>query len=334
MQNHVLRVSMWVLGFSALVGNLFSILWRLREKKRNEVQQIQTFLIGNLAMADFIMGVYMVILASADLYYGDEYFLNSDNWRSGVTCRLAGFLSLLSSEASVFFLTLISYERFLGAVFPFSSFRLTSASVKIVGAILWAVTVIISTVPIVFAGPESDIYDLSDVCIGLPLITRPSKFEFQASDIGNELTFDLPVEQSSKPAWYYSIVLFLGVNLICFVAILFFYIAIFYSLKKSISQSGRNVDIQEELKIAAKMVLIVGTDFLCWVPVILMGILSQTETVVIPLEAYTWSVVFVLPINSSLNPYLYTIASLIGDWRNRQEKKEHVFKRRVTGRNA
>ncbi|XP_072018525.1 G-protein coupled receptor GRL101-like [Amphiura filiformis] len=313
---------MWVLGISALVGNLFSVIWRLAEKTRNQTQAIQTFLIGNLALADFFMGIYMLILASADIYYGDGYFNYSDEWRSGYVCRFAGFLSLFASEGSVFFLTLISYERFLGGVFPFSSARLTKGSAKTVGALLWLFTFVLSLVPVLLAGPDSDFYDLSDVCIGLPLITRPATFEFEASDVGNELTFDLPVSQDSKPAWYFSIVIFLGVNLVCFVFILICYIAIFWSLKKSMAKSGRSTDTQEEMKIAIKMGIIVGTDFLCWVPVIIMGILSQTELVVIPLEAYTWSVVFVLPINSSLNPYLYTISSLISDWRSKHPSKK------------
>ncbi len=315
---------MWVLGISALFGNLFSVIWRLTEKARNQTQAVQSFLIGNLALGDFFMGVYMVILASADLYYGDEYFIYSDGWRSGKVCRLAGFLSLFASEGSVFFLTLISYERFLGGVFPFSGARLTKGSAKTVGGLLWLFTFILSLVPVLLAGPDSDFYDLSDVCIGLPLITRPATFEFQASDVGNELTFDLPVSQESKPAWYFSIAIFLGINLTCFVVILICYIAIFFSLKRSMAKAGRSGDAQEELKIAIKMAIIVGTDFLCWVPVIIMGILSQTELVVIPLEAYTWCVVFVLPINSSLNPYLYTISSLISDYRSKKSQKKKV----------
>ena len=318
MQNSVLRVSMWVLGISALFGNLFSVIWRLLEKNRNPTQAMQSYLIGNLAVADFFMGCYMIIIALADLYYGDDYFNVSDLWRSGYVCRLAGFLSLFSSEGSVFFLTLISYERFLGGVFPFSRFRLTKGSAKTVAGFLWLFTFVISLVPVLLAGPDSDFYDLSDVCIGLPLITRPATFEFQASDVGNDLTFDLPISQDSKPAWYFSIILFLGINLVCFIFILICYFAIFWSHKRSLTHSGRSSKSQEEIRIAIKMAVIVGTDFMCWVPVIIMGILSQTQTVVIPLEAYTWSVVFVLPINSSLNPYLYTISSLLGGYKSKR----------------
>ncbi|XP_072030434.1 CUB and sushi domain-containing protein 1-like [Amphiura filiformis] len=318
MQNNVLRVFMWLLGLSALIGNFAVILWRFKEKptKRSAAHAIQNFMISNLAASDFLMGIYMVILASVDVYYGDEYFIYSDSWRSGKLCKFTGFLSLISGEASVAFLTLISFDRFMAAVFPFSRFRFTLKTIQITALILWCICFIISIVPIVLAGPNSDFYDLSDVCIGLPLITRPSSYELQATGIGNKM-FDIPVARDTKPAWYFSIAIFLGVNLACFLSIMVFYIAIFVRLKQSAKRVRRGKSHRDEKRMAIKMAVVVGTDFLCWMPVILMGLLSQTGLVVIPLEAYTWSVVFIIPINSSLNPYLYTIATLVASRKNR-----------------
>ena len=314
MQNTGLRVCMWILGISALLGNLFVIIWRFKQKSaRSNTQAVQSFLITNLAVSDFLMGLYMVILASADAYFGADYFIHSDEWRAGKMCKFAGFLSLLSSEASVFFLTLISVDRFLSVVFPFSSARLTIMSAKVIGGSIWAIAFIISIVPVILAGPESDLYDLSDVCIGLPLITRPTSYTITEDGVSNslrELEFDLPVAEESKPAWYFSIIIFLGINLLCFIVILACYIAVFVSLKVS-AKKVRRRKREEELKLAVRMAIIVGTDFVCWMPIILMGILSQTGAAVIPLQMYTWTVVLILPINSSLNPYLYTIAALI-----------------------
>ncbi|XP_022109475.1 slit homolog 1 protein-like [Acanthaster planci] len=68
---------------------------------------------------------------------------------------------------------------------------------------------------------------------------------------------------------------------------------------------------EEEMSVALRMAVIVGTDFCCWMPVIVMGLLSQTGAVIIQPHMYAWTVVFILPINSSLNPYLYTIFSMI-----------------------
>ena len=324
MQNSVLRVSMWVLGVSALMGNAYVIVIRFQEKPRSPTHTKQGLLVLNLAMSDCLMGVYMVILASVDLYYGDQYFIHSDVWRSSTLCKLESFLSLLSSEASILFITLITLDRFLSIMFPFNSIQFRSKSIKVAAAINWVFAFLLGFIPTYYAGSDSDLYDLSDVCVGLPLITRPASYNIESSGIDGLNTgrsFDLPIPDEFKPAWYFSIAIFLGLNFVCFLFIFICYIIMFFHVKlisKDVKQASNRTD---DLKIAVRMAAIVGTDFICWMPVIIMGILSQTGAAVIPLQMYTWSVVFILPINSSLNPYLYTIASLITDYRKAAEKK-------------
>lgn len=331
MQNAVLRVAMWILGASAIVGNLLVTIYRIKEKPVNETQVKQRLFIGSLALSDLLMGVYMVILAGADLYYGDEYYIYSDGWRTGLVCKITGFIGLLSSEASVFFVTLISIDRFLSIVFPLSQVKLRSKSSKMSVIALWILSFIVSFVPVLLSGPDSDFYDLSDVCIGLPLITRPAAYSFESSGVADQVTFDLPVADESKPAWYFSIALFLGLNLVCFFAIFVCYVVIFWTVKKSRRSAGRKENINDEVKMAIKMAAVVGTDFICWFPVIVMGLLSQTGLVVIPLDAYVWSVVFILPINSSLNPYLYTLASLISDLKSKKQQQKNKDSKNLPG---
>ena len=320
MQNALLRVLMWILGVSAIFGNLIVVIVRIKETPKSLAQIKQRLFICSLAMSDSLMGVYMIILASADVYYGNEYFRRSDDWRSGSVCKIAGFLGLLASEASVFFITLISIDRFLSVVFPFSQVKLRSQSSKITVTIIWITAFVMALVPVLLAGPDSDFYDLSDVCIGLPLITRPSSFTIETSGVSSQLAFDLPVANDSRPAWYFSIGIFLGINLVCFMAIFICYVFILYAVRSSGKMAGRKENMKDEIKMAVKMAAIVGTDFICWFPVIVMGVLSQTGAVVIPLDAYVWSVVFILPINSSLNPYLYTLATLISDRKSKSRK--------------
>ncbi|XP_072022536.1 uncharacterized protein [Amphiura filiformis] len=318
MQNLGLRMFMWVLGTSALIGNVYVLAHRGKEKAKGPIQAKQSLMIANLAVSDCIMGVYMLILASVDAYYGDQYFYHSETWRESYLCRFESFLSLLSSEASVFFITLISVDRLLCLVFPFGKAQLNSKITKLIVGILWAISVILALVPSIVAGPESDFYDLSDVCIGLPLVTRPSSYSIQSSDVGGPgsgRTFSLPVPNDFIPAWYFSIAIFLGLNLVCFLVIFVCYVVIFINVKMVKKRVKVQSNRDEQVKMTIKMAAIVGTDFICWVPIVIMGILSQTHTVVIPLQMYTWSVVFILPINSSLNPYLYTIGSLISDYR-------------------
>ena len=305
---------MWVLGISAVIGNAIVITSRYRERTSNEKAAVQSFLVLNLALADFWMGVYMLIIAGTDVYYGNRYFEYSETWQSSIMCKVAGIISLISSEASVGFLTVISVDRFLSVLFPFSQMPLTKKSSRVVVCIVWLLIITVSLVANILADGNSEFYGLSDVCIGLPLITRPSSYTLIQGDVGSQLsgqTFSVPVPQDQKPAWFFSIALFLGVNLVCFVLVLICYIVIFVVVTRSAKSIRRSKQQDDEIKMAAKMAVIVGTDFFCWMPIILMGILSQTGTVVIPLSMYVWSVVFILPINSSLNPYLYTLAMYI-----------------------
>jgi leucine-rich repeat-containing G protein-coupled receptor 8 len=66
MSNSILRICIWVLGSVALVGNMFVISWRA---KYQTVNKVHSFLIINLALGDFFMGIYLLIIASVDAYY-------------------------------------------------------------------------------------------------------------------------------------------------------------------------------------------------------------------------------------------------------------------------
>ncbi|XP_022079238.1 uncharacterized protein LOC110973075 isoform X2 [Acanthaster planci] len=310
LQTELLRVAMWVLGFSALLGNVVAIIWRLKGTG-DRCKKTHSFMVMNLAVSDFMMGVYMVMVAAADLSYGETYFRVASQWRSSVVCKIAGVISVMSSEASVFFVTLISIDCFLCIVFPFSRIHLRERSTKIVVSLLWLVAICLSVVPTFSVGPDSDLYGLSDVCIGLPFTTKSTgQDNVKSEDIPNPLgsqQLTLIVGTDKKPAWILSVVVFLGVNLVCFLVVFCCYVAIFVSVRRTSKMVRKSSHRNREIKMAVKMALIVGTDFACWMPVIIMGILSQTNTIEIGADMYGWIVVFILPINSSLNPYLYTI---------------------------
>ncbi|KAJ8302246.1 hypothetical protein KUTeg_021233 [Tegillarca granosa] len=56
---------------------------------------------------------------------------------------------------------------------------------------------------------------------------------------------------------------------------------------------------KKEAAVARSLFMVVLTDFLCWFPV---GIMA---------DVYVWVTVFVIPINSALNPFLYTFSSIL-----------------------
>ena len=97
MKNPAVRVCLWILGIIALFGNLSVIFWRL---VHSEDSRVQSFLLRNLAFSDFLMGVYLIILAVQDTRWQGEYFKYDVQWRAGTLCQVTGALSMLSSEVS------------------------------------------------------------------------------------------------------------------------------------------------------------------------------------------------------------------------------------------
>ena len=123
MKNRGVQVCVWILGLTALVGNLFVILTRVIVKEDNKVH---SFLLTNLAISDLLMGVYLLIIAIKDAQWQGEYFKHDFDWRSGTTCAFTGVLSMVSSEVSVLMLTLITTDRLICIVFPFKVRRIES----------------------------------------------------------------------------------------------------------------------------------------------------------------------------------------------------------------
>ena len=79
---------------------------------------------------------------------------------------------------------------------------------------------------------------------------------------------------------------------------------------KSVQSSAK----RNEMKMAFKMSSVVLTDFFCWVPLSLLCVLVQCGVFAVGPETYVWIAGLILPINSSLNPFLYTLGSTIAEY--------------------
>ena len=131
----------WLIGLNALFGNVFVL-----SQKRNKIEKnkVQTFLLRNLAMSDLLIGVYLLFIASADIYFGEYFHIRSETWRSGITCRIAGTISIVSSKACVFFffffffffVALISVDRFVSIKYHNSRWKLRQKSSAVVAIFL------------------------------------------------------------------------------------------------------------------------------------------------------------------------------------------------------
>ncbi len=320
----MLMVMMWIIGLNAVGGNMFVL---CRKKEKNEKKSVQTFLLSNLAMSDLLMGIYMLIISSADIYFGERFPMQAETWRSGITCRIAGAMSIISSEASVLFLTLISIDRFLNIRFPFSEIKLRKRSSAVLAVLLWLTSLTMGILPAVLAGRSYKFYDNSHVCIGLPLaqiemFIKNVTIESVRREEGYTNAKYVVTSKSLGyvPGLYYASAMFLGLNAICFIIILLCYIEIMRHASKSNKKVGLRKSMKDEIRMTMKIATIVLTDFCCWFPIILLGILVQFKILRLPASVFAWCVTVVLPINSAINPYLYTIAAFVSNRRKRALK--------------
>ena len=311
----VLRITIWIVSILSIVNNLLCIVVKCKQKQ--QVNRVQFLLITNLSISDLLMGVYLIVLLSADLYYTDYFPSHSEAWRTSNMCKVAGSFSVLSSEASVFFITLISIDRFLRVKFPFGKYWLSNKSAKIVLIVLWLAAFGISITSFVLSGMDPDLYAVPEICVGLPLSRHHT---YSLSNTSVQLTESLTDKvlgqeykiTGSQVAWYFSIAIFTVLNLACFLIVGFCYAAILILTCLSSKKSGLSMS-RSEIGMAKKMFLLVFTDFCCWVPIGLLSILVQAGAVEINPVAYAWIATFLLPINSCINPFLYTLGDVIAD---------------------
>ena len=248
MRNGVLRSLLWVIGLFALIGNALSLIYHVTFD-RERLKLGYGMFVSNLAISDFLMGVYLIIIAIADMYYRGEYSREDESWRNSAWCQMAGVLASLSSEASVLFICLITLDRFLVVKYPFGEIRITKKPAYILASVAWITGITISIIPLVFTSYfKGQFYSKSGVCLALPLT------------------------KSRPPGWMYSVCLFIGFNFVSLNLIVFGQWSIYREVKNSkrlVSKSSNNR--KNDLRVARNLLLIATTDFLCWFPIGILG---------------------------------------------------------------
>ena len=281
--NKTLQISIWILGAMALLGNVFVIFWRCVKEKSTHHSSL---LIINLSISDFLMGVYLVIIATIDQLYRGVYIMYEEEWRTSIFCRLAGMIAMLSSEMSVFTMVVMTLDRVKAIIFPFKfpNVNLTSKSSLIICSCGWATCLVLSIAPMFDGQYFNSFYGQTGVC--LPFTLRNIK----------------------NPGWEYAMFIFNILNGIAFIIIGGGYLLIYCSIRSSREASGRSFS-DSDVRLLRNISLIIISDCLCWMPIIILSFMALNG-VFIPAVVSAWVAVFILPLNSALNPFLYTFSSI------------------------
>ena len=299
LRSGVYRLFLGMFAVLSVIGNIISLLLRLRGHKAKKESGYSVF-VTHLCLSDGLMGVYLVIIGLADRLYENTYLWQDVTWKNSVVCKCAGFMALLSTEMSAFVICLITLDRFVVVRFPFSPIRFQKPSAHVVCCAHWAVIIVVVSVPFFPMYTHWGLYSHTDICIPLP-ITR-------SSFAGHDYAFGVMIV----------------LNMILFLAVAMGQAAIYTTIKTNTIASTDSSRKQQDLDIARRLFTIAATDFLCWFPVGLLGLLASTGTAV-PGEVNVAMATLVMPLNSAMNPFLYTMNVVLE--RRRRAKEERIIKR-------
>ncbi|XP_049822980.1 relaxin receptor 2 [Aethina tumida] len=303
LDNYILRTCVWVMGAIGCTGNLIVLLGRLLGPSNNVVHSLY---LRNLAFSDLLMGIYLFIIAAVDQEYRGEYLMHQYQWRHSLRCNLCGFLSTLSCESSVLILTLVTYDRFISVTQPLARKQPSPRTAALTLLILWICASIVALAPISNIGSSyfgDEFYGSNGVCLSLHIHDPYAK------------------------GWEYSAAMFILINALALVFISYAYLRMINEIKASGVACRSTRQSQDRDKVAQRFGIIVLTDSLCWVPIIIVKLVALSG-LPIPQDLYAWLAIFVLPINSALNPVLYTLTTTVFKKQVRKIINTRLYKRK------
>ncbi|XP_068750759.1 lutropin-choriogonadotropic hormone receptor-like [Montipora capricornis] len=273
--SQVLRVCSWIAMVFAVLGNSFKLFVLFMSKRKISITKI---LMCNLAFANLCMGLFLCMLVIADRYSLGEYQNFAQRWQYLTGCKVAGFVSIFSTELAVFVLTIITVERYFTIVHPLQ--REKHLSIKQIVALIaigWIFSITLAALPLLQVGVSS----YTEVAICLP-------FDVESTLSKIYVTF------------------LLATNGLAFFFVLFCYGRMYCSLGLSgAGDSGHRV----ETRVAKRMAMLVITNFACWFPIALLSLIAIYGKTLINVRTAQFFLVFVYPINSFTNPYLYAMGT-------------------------
>lgn len=279
-----LQLYIWLIGIVAFFGNIAVFIGHIKNKKSKN-NRVPTFLIANLAIADFSVAVYLLIIAVSDRIYGYSNFATeSERWLRSIPCSLASFICCTASLMSVFMMLIISIDRYICIVHPFSKRNLQLKSAFTLVASFWLIAIIFVGIPVVYGigeDGENQLHGYSSICM--------------ASNVMN-------------PYFKWWITGYTCITIVCWIITCILYAKMLNYIRRTSNKVKKNAP-SKDLRITLRLFLILITDLISWIPyyIVFMQVLLTSESVNILTLQFV--IIIALPINSAVNPCLYTLSS-------------------------
>uniref|UniRef100_A0A8C6JIZ6 Uncharacterized protein n=1 Tax=Melopsittacus undulatus TaxID=13146 RepID=A0A8C6JIZ6_MELUD len=269
-ESWIIRLGVWVI---ILVSVLCNGLVILAVFASSSYLSPVKFIIGSIAGANMLTGIYCSVLALVDaLTYG--HFANyGARWETGAGCRVTGFLAVFASEAAIFLLALAAVQCSI-SVSCVRGYGKSPSLGKVKAAAFCCLL-------------------LSSVAAVLPLF---SIGEYGASPLC--LPYPIP---DGKPATLGFTVALVMTNMLCFLTITGTYIRLYCNLLKG------EFSAVWDCAMVKHVAWLIFTNCLLYCPVAFLTFSSTLNLFLVTPEVIKSILLVVLPLPACLNPLLYML---------------------------
>ena len=173
LQSEVYRLNFWFVAVLASLANLFCFTCHCVEICVTIPYggPVVVFM-ASLQCADFCMGIYASVIAIAHEMFSGQYLHHEDMWKESVACKVAGFFSLLSNEASILSIFFLTLDHLIILKFPLNTYRFSRRSAAAACGVTWFVGILLASIPLLPKHFHLGHYGQTAVCSPM-LHTRP-----------------------------------------------------------------------------------------------------------------------------------------------------------------
>ena len=312
--NEGLRVILWVVAIVVVAGNMYVLVITFKTLRQDNMppnERCQQYMILNLALSDFLMGIYLLIISIKSVEFSGSYLEYDQEWRYGAFCHITGMLAAISSETSCFLMVLLTTFRLRTISHPLSSLTSSTLIWKVLIAVAWVCSFALASIPtlwllLVLGGLDQNYVRELNLYSGHLSDDESSSAISNLPFYYSDTSMCLPrfFTTTSTKIWPYT----LSIITINFISFLYIFVAYVVLYKKSTTlhrpvQARQSTDINARLQ--KRIARIILTDCACWLPICIMSYLSVAG--VYPSDfAYIITAGLLLPINSAINPFLYS----------------------------
>ena len=300
-----MHLFIWGMGLLSFFGNLIV----LQQRIKHERETTASVMVQHLAFSDMLMGAYLLLIAGADTYYKNVFIFHTDSWRRHPVCKVAGFLYQTSSEMSLLILVVVVCDRMYAMIPGCRSHGMSLKSARGIAALGWTASAVLGVLPYLeFSYFKGSSHTETAICIMFNM------------SYGKHVS-----------AWQYVLYFYIFFNLFCVTVMGFGYAFVGKWLYKGssvweelisdeLTEEEREAELlfrSNEFIISKRLILVAVTNCTFWLPVILVTALSMLGVEIDNVTA-AWITIFVVPLNSVLNPFLFSF--VVNPYRSKKDQ--------------